>query len=57
MSARNNNPTAPRSAQSEIDRRAIGLAGHLLFTGIWLERQVGNAPKLLASLVERPDWR
>jgi hypothetical protein len=50
------NPTTPRTAISEIDRRAIGLAGRLLISGIWIERQVANAPKLLTILVGRPDW-
>jgi hypothetical protein len=35
-----------RSLQSELDRRAISAAGHLLFAGIWLERRFTRLPKL-----------
>jgi len=49
MTVRNSSPHPPRTRQSEIDRRAIGVACHLLVAGIWLERQLGNTPKILAS--------
>jgi hypothetical protein len=42
-------PHPPRTTQSEIDRRAIGVACHLLVAAIWLERQLGNTPKILTS--------
>jgi hypothetical protein len=32
-----------RTPRSDFDRRAIGVAGHLLMAGIWLERQFKNA--------------
>ena len=35
---------------SELDRRAISVAGHLLMGGVWLERKVGDLPKLLGTL-------
>jgi hypothetical protein len=31
--------TTVRAPRSEIDRRAIALAGHLIMAGVWLERQ------------------
>jgi hypothetical protein len=48
---RENGPPTLRSTQSELDRRAIGAAGHFLMTGIRLERQLGSAPRLLTSLI------
>jgi hypothetical protein len=51
MPVGDDNPPALRSTPSEIDRRAIGAAGQLLVAGIWLERQFGNAPKVLTGLV------
>jgi hypothetical protein len=32
-------PSTDRGQRSEVDRRAIALAGHLLMAGIWVERQ------------------
>ena len=31
-----------RSARTELDRRAISVAGRLLVTGAWVERQVAR---------------
>ena len=46
-------PVSVRRPQLAIlDRHAIKVAGHLLITGIWLERQVVATPKLLSMLVE-----
>jgi hypothetical protein len=49
MSVRNINPSFPRS-RSALDHRAIDVAARLLVAGIWLERQFGNAPKMLSTL-------
>jgi hypothetical protein len=49
MTVRKSSPHPFRTTQSEIDRRAIGVACHLLVAGIWLERQLGNTPKILTS--------
>jgi hypothetical protein len=51
--ARSDSPPVRRSAQSELDRRAISMASHLLTTGIWLERQLRNTPTPRAGLVRR----
>jgi hypothetical protein len=40
---RNDSRPVYRSTQSELDRRAISMVGHLLTTGIWLEHQLRNA--------------
>jgi hypothetical protein len=32
-------PATAQAQRSEVDRRAIALAGHLLMAGIWVERQ------------------
>ncbi|HWE68842.1 MAG TPA: hypothetical protein VG205_00695 [Acidimicrobiales bacterium] len=37
---------ATRAPRSEIDRRAVGVAGHLLMAGIWLERRLKNSLSL-----------
>jgi hypothetical protein len=49
MTVRHTSPNPPRATQSEIDRRAIGVACHLLVAGVWLERRLGNTPKILTS--------
>jgi hypothetical protein len=49
MSVRNLNPSLPRS-RSALDDRAIDVAARLLVAGVWLERQFGNAPKILTTL-------
>jgi hypothetical protein len=49
MSVRNITPSFQRS-RSALDHRAIDVAVRLLLAGIWLERQFGNAPKLLTTL-------
>ena len=48
MSVRNISPSLQRS-RSALDHRAIDVAARLLLAGIWLERQFGNAPKLLTT--------
>ena len=40
MPVRNDSPSVSRSAQSELDRHAIRVVGHLLTTGIGLEHQL-----------------
>jgi hypothetical protein len=35
---------------SALDHRAIDVAGRLLVAGIWLERQLGNVPKILTAV-------
>ena len=45
MSVPNVSPSLPRS-RSVLDHRAIDVAVRLLVAGIWLERQLGNAPKV-----------
>ncbi|MCU1494110.1 MAG: hypothetical protein JWO62_1874, partial [Acidimicrobiaceae bacterium] len=45
------------SSKSEFDQRAIGVVGHLLVAGIWLECQFKEAPKRLMSLLDAPDWQ
>jgi hypothetical protein len=47
MTVRKSTTHPPRTRQSEVDRRAIGVACHLLVAGIWLERQLGNTPRIL----------
>jgi hypothetical protein len=45
MSVPNISPSLQRS-RSALDHRAIDIAARLLVAGIWLERQLGNAPKI-----------
>jgi hypothetical protein len=48
-------PTTTRPARRSrvsLDRRAIGVAAHLLVGGVWLEQHVGNTPKLIARLLQ-----
>jgi hypothetical protein len=40
---------SPRS-RSALDHHGVEVAARLLVAGIWLERQFGNAPKLLTTL-------
>ena len=56
MSIRSDSPSGGRSAQSELDRRAIRMVGHLLTTGIWLEHQLRNTPTPWTGLVGRSGW-
>ena len=42
-------PIPIRSEQTELDRRAIKMAGHLLMGGVWGERQLLLAQRLLGS--------
>jgi hypothetical protein len=49
MSVRNVSPSLQRP-RSGLDHRAIDMAARLLLAGIWLERQFGNAPKMLTTL-------
>jgi hypothetical protein len=56
-SVRNTSPSLQRS-RSALDHRGIDIAARLLVAGIWLERQIGNAPKILTlrpQSQERPD--
>jgi hypothetical protein len=52
MPVRNNAATMSRS-QSELDRHAIAIAAHAVVAGIWLERRLVEAPKILVNLVAR----
>jgi hypothetical protein len=56
MPARNDIPSGSRSAQSELDRRAIRVVGHLLTTGIWIEHQLRNTRTPRIGLVGRSGW-
>ena len=49
MSVPNMSPT-PQRSRSALDHRGIDVAARLLLAGIWLERQLGNAPKVMATL-------
>lgn len=53
MPVRSASPSACLSAQSERDRRAISMVGHLLTTGIWLEHQLRNTAIPRTGLVGR----
>jgi hypothetical protein len=50
MSVRNTSPSLQQS-RSSLDHRGIDMAARLLVAGIWLERQIGNAPKRLSTSV------
>jgi hypothetical protein len=56
VTVRTDSPSVGRSTQSELDRRAIHVVGHLLMTGIWLEHQLRNTPTPWRGLVERSGW-
>jgi hypothetical protein len=45
-----------RSTQSELDRRAIRVVGHMLTTGIWLEHKLRNTATPRTRLVGRSGW-
>jgi hypothetical protein len=49
MSVRNVSPSLQR-LRSGLDHRAIDVAARLLLAAIRLEREFGNAPKMLANL-------
>ena len=51
MPVRSDSPSGSRSAQSELDPRAINVVGHLLTTAIWLEHQLRNTPTPRRGLV------
>jgi hypothetical protein len=53
---RSDSPPVCRSTQSEIDRRAIIVVGHLLTAGIWLEHQLRNTATSRTGFVGRSDW-
>jgi hypothetical protein len=53
---RSDSSSGGRSAQSELDRRAIRMVRHPLTTGSWLEHQLGNTPTPLTSLVGKSGW-
>jgi hypothetical protein len=52
MSVRNVSRPLQRSP-SGIDHRAIDMAARLLLVGTWVERQFGNAPKMLTTLAAK----
>lgn len=56
MPVRSDSPSGGRSAQSELDRRAIRMVGHLVTTGIWLEHQLRHTPTPWTGLVGRSGW-
>jgi hypothetical protein len=45
-----------REPKSNLDRHAIGLAGRLLTTGVWLECQLKSTAKRRAAFIEGPSW-
>jgi hypothetical protein len=45
--------SALQRSRSAVDHRVIDVAARLLVAGIWLERQLGNAPKAL--MMSSPD--
>jgi hypothetical protein len=53
---RSDNPSESPSAQSERERRAISMVGHLLTTGVWLEHRLRNTPTPRIGLVRRSGW-
>jgi hypothetical protein len=57
MPVRSDTPSASRTKHSEFDRRAISVAGHLLMGGVWIERQLVLAPKLLGGVFKSPEPR
>ena len=56
MAVHTDSPSVGRSTQSELDRRAIHVVGHLLMTGIWLEHQVKDTPTPWTGVVGRSGW-
>ena len=56
MPVRSDSPSVCRSTQSELDRRAIRVAGHLLTTGIWLEHQLTDTSTHRTCLIGRSGW-
>jgi hypothetical protein len=50
MTLRGDIPPSDRTQPSALDRGAISVAGHLLMGGVWMERQLVQAPRLLSSL-------
>jgi hypothetical protein len=52
---RSDSPSVSRSAQSELDRRAMRVVGHLLTTGIWLEHKL-RTPTPRTGLVGVSGW-
>jgi hypothetical protein len=48
MTQRNESPAANQH-RSELDRRAINVAGHLLFGIVWLERRIASLPNQIGS--------
>ena len=51
MTKHNESPAAVRAHRSEFDRRAINVAGHLLFGIVWLERRIASVPDQIGSPV------
>ena len=45
-----------REPKSHLDRHAIGVAGRVLTTGIWLEFQLKSTARRGAVSIEGPSW-
>jgi hypothetical protein len=56
MPVRTDTASVVRESKSDLDRQAIGLAGRLLTTGVWLECQLKSTAKRGTAFVERPSW-
>lgn len=56
VTVRNESPPECRSTQSELDRRAISVVGHLLTTAIMLEHQLRTIATPRTGLVGRSGW-
>jgi hypothetical protein len=52
MIRRNEHPVVSRAHRSDLDRRAIDVAGHLLLGVVWLESRIASVPDRLGALVE-----
>jgi hypothetical protein len=52
MTHRKDLPVAYRPHRSELDHRAINVAGHLLLGVVWLERRISCLPDQLGALIE-----
>jgi hypothetical protein len=51
MTKHDESQAAVRAHRSEFDRRAINVAGHLLFGIVWLERRIASVPDQIGSPV------
>ena len=50
MTQRSKSPAGNRAHRSELDRRAINVAGHLLLGFVWLECRLASVPDQLGSV-------